>query len=229
MSRRPGTSSRASKCGIRRGTKRVIDIAGAAAGLITTAPLLGMAAIAVRATMGSPVLFRQMRPGLHGAPFELVKLRTMRAARPGEGYEHDGLRITRLGRFLRASSIDELPSLWNVLRGEMSLVGPRPLLMEYLDRYTPEQARRHDVKPGLTGWAQINGRNARDWNDKFALDTWYADNWSLVLDLRILLRTPLPVLLGAGVSHPAAATAPVFLGDDGADAEADRRQVAARD
>jgi lipopolysaccharide/colanic/teichoic acid biosynthesis glycosyltransferase len=194
------------------GIKRALDIAGAATGLVLSAPILAGAALAVRATMGSPVLFRQLRPGLHGEPFELIKLRTMRALREGEGDDDDDVRLTRLGKLLRATSIDELPSLWNVLRGEMSLVGPRPLLLEYLELYTPEQARRHHVKPGLTGWAQIHGRNARDWDEKFALDTWYVDHWSLGLDFRILLRTPLPVLLGAGTSHPAHATAPHFRG-----------------
>jgi sugar transferase EpsL len=194
--------------------KRGVDLAGAAAGLVATAPILAGAALAVRCTLGSPVLFRQVRPGLHGEPFELIKLRTMRPPRPGESLEDDdGPRITRLGRFLRSSSIDELPSLWNVLRGEMSLVGPRPLLMEYLSRYTPEQARRHDMKPGLTGWCQINGRNARDWDEKFSLDTWYVDHWSLWLDLRILLRTPVPVLRRDGISHHADSTSPVFRGD----------------
>ena len=199
--------------------KRGIDVMGAAAGLAVTAPVLGAAALAVRVTMGSPVLFRQVRPGLHGAPFELIKLRTMRPPRPGEENRADDLRLTRLGQLLRATSIDELPSLWNVLRGEMSLVGPRPLLMEYLERYNPEQARRHEVKPGLTGWTQVNGRNAQDWEEKFALDTWYVDHWSLWLDLRILLRTPAPVLFGSGTSHPTHATAPDFEGPEAPERE----------
>lgn len=195
--------------------KRGMDVAGAAAGLAVASPLLAGAALAIRATMGPPVLFRQQRPGLHGRPFELIKLRTMRPAKPHERIgDDDGPRITRLGRLLRASSIDELPSLWNVLRGDMSLVGPRPLLMEYLERYTPEQARRHDVKPGLTGWTQINGRNERDWDEKFALDTWYVDHWSLRLDLVILLRTPRAVLRREGISHGGYSTAPQFYGTE---------------
>jgi sugar transferase EpsL len=211
-SRGPRRLSEAGKARRAHAIKRALDLAGAATGLILSAPILAGAALAIRTTMGSPVLFRQMRPGLHGEPFELIKLRTMRALREGEGDDDDDVRLTRLGKLLRATSIDELPSLWNVLRGEMSLVGPRPLLLEYLELYTPEQARRHHVKPGLTGWAQIHGRNARDWDEKFALDTWYVDHFSLALDLRILLRTPLPVLLGAGTSHPTHATAPHFRG-----------------
>lgn len=195
--------------------KRGLDLAGAAAGLVATAPLIAVAAVAIRTSLGAPILFRQMRPGHRNEPFELIKLRTMRSPSPGESPEDDeGHRLTRLGHFLRAASIDELPSLWNVLRGDMSLVGPRPLLMQYLDLYTPEQARRHDVKPGLTGWCQINGRNERDWNEKLALDTWYVDNWSFWLDLRILLRTPLPVLRRDGISHVSESTAPLFRGSE---------------
>lgn len=201
-----------------RAAKRAIDIAGASA------------ALALRMTMGSPILFRQQRPGLYGEPFELIKLRTMRPPRPGESPEVDeGPRLTRLGRLLRASSIDELPSLWNVLRGEMSLVGPRPLLMEYLDRYTPEQARRNHVKPGLTGWVQINGRNAREWHEKFALDLWYVDNWSLLLDLRILARTPAAVLRREGISHPGDSTCPLFRGTEGAGDEGGAARDSARE
>ena len=196
-----------------RAAKRWIDVAAALVGLTAAAPVLGAAALAVRAAMGPPVLFRHTRPGLRGEPFELLKLRTMRPPRPGENLEEDeGHRITRLGQVLRATSIDELPGLWNVLRGDMSLVGPRPLLMEYMERYTPAQARRHDVRPGLTGWCQINGRNARDWDTKLALDTWYVDNWSLGLDLRILARTPLVVLRREGISHHTDSTSPVFRG-----------------
>ncbi len=211
--KRSGNDSSRRGANASRAIKRSIDIVGAAAGLLATGPIVAGAALAVRATMGPPVLFRQPRPGLHGRPFELLKLRTMRPLRPGESSEDDeGARIPRLGWMLRSWSLDELPSLWNVLRGDMSLVGPRPLLMEYLERYTPEQARRHHVKPGLTGWAQINGRNARDWEEKFALDTWYADHWSIGLDLWILLRTPLTVLRREGVSHHSDSTSPVFHG-----------------
>ncbi len=193
--------------------KRVMDIAGAAAGLVLGAPVMAAAALAIRATMGRPVLFRQLRPGLRGKPFMLVKFRTMRPETPGErGLASDAARLTRLGRFLRATSIDELPTLWNVLRGEMSLVGPRPLLMEYLDRYSPEQARRHEVKPGITGWAQVNGRNALTWDEKFRLDVWYVDHCSFLLDLKILILTLLKVLRCEGVSHPGEATMPEFRG-----------------
>jgi lipopolysaccharide/colanic/teichoic acid biosynthesis glycosyltransferase len=154
-----------------------------------------------------------MRPGLGGRPFTLFKFRTMRDTRgPNGELLDDRQRLTPLGRLLRALSIDELPQLWNVLRGEMSLVGPRPLLMEYLDRYTPEQARRHEVRPGITGWAQINGRNAIGWKRKLALDVWYVDHWSLMLDMIILARTLRNVLLRQGISNPAHATMPEFLG-----------------
>jgi lipopolysaccharide/colanic/teichoic acid biosynthesis glycosyltransferase len=162
--------------------------------------------------MGSPVLFRQRRPGLHGEPFELLKFRTMKVAKSGEGVESDGARLTTIGRTLRSLSLDELPTLWNVLRGDMSLVGPRPLLMEYLSLYNSEQARRHDVPPGITGWAQVNGRNAIDWEEKFELDVWYVDNWSLRLDLSILLQTVAAVLLRRGISADGHSTMPVFRG-----------------
>ena len=153
-----------------------------------TWPILLVTALIIRITMGSPVLFRQMRPGLQGKPFVMYKFRTMLDLRDEDGNVlPDEQRLTGVGRFLRSTSIDELPELINVLKGEMSLVGPRPLLMEYLDRYTPEQARRHNVKPGITGWAQVNGRNAISWEDKFKLDVWYVDNWSLWLDIKILI------------------------------------------
>jgi sugar transferase EpsL len=196
-------------------TKRALDLAVAAGTLVATAPLLGAAAVAVRATMGSPVLFRQVRPGLHGRPFELIKLRTMRAARAGEGFAADAARLTPLGRLLRATSIDELPTLLNVLRGEMSLVGPRPLLVEYLERYSPEQARRHEVKPGVTGWSQLKLRNAGSWDEKLAHDVWYVDNRSMALDLAILARTAVAVLRRSGVSAPGHATMPEFRGPAG--------------
>jgi lipopolysaccharide/colanic/teichoic acid biosynthesis glycosyltransferase len=163
--------------------------------------------------MGWPVFFKQKRPGLKGHPFLLVKFRTMTDERDETGtLLPDGSRLTSLGRFLRATSLDELPQLWNVLRGELSLVGPRPLLMQYLERYTPEQARRHEVLPGITGWAQINGRNAISWEEKFALDIWYVDNWSLKLDALILVRTFLRVLKRDGISREGHATMPEFLG-----------------
>ncbi|RMH42214.1 MAG: sugar transferase [Deltaproteobacteria bacterium] len=193
--------------------KRVLDVGVAATALAATVPLQALLAGAVRATMGAPVFFRQDRPGLHGRPFQLIKLRTMRPPRPGEDpLASDADRLTALGRFLRATSLDELPTLWNVLRGEMSLVGPRPLLMEYLERYSPEQARRHEVKPGITGWAAVNGRNALSWEEKLALDVWYVDHRSLWLDLRILAKTAAIVLLRRGIAHPGTATMPEFRG-----------------
>lgn len=174
-------------------------------------PMLLVIAAAIRLTLGSPVLFTQSRPGLHGRPFNLRKFRTMRDVRDPTGrLLSDGERLTRLGCFLRASSMDELPELWNVLVGEMSLVGPRPLLMEYLPHYTPEQMRRHEVKPGITGWAQVNGRNAASWEERLRLDVWYVDHWSLWLDLRILLRTVWTVLRREGISAAGHATMPRF-------------------
>jgi lipopolysaccharide/colanic/teichoic acid biosynthesis glycosyltransferase len=172
------------------GVKRALDVTGAALGLAVLSPLLAAVAVAIRATLGAPVLFRQVRPGLHGRPFTILKFRTMRDPRPGEvWYLTNEQRLGRLGRFLRTSSLDELPELWNVLRGEMSLVGPRPLLVHYLETYTPEEARRHDVRPGITGWAAVNGRHAIRFKERLALDVWYVDHWSLGLDLRILART----------------------------------------
>jgi sugar transferase EpsL len=190
--------------------KRAVDLTVASAALVATAPILGAAALAVRLTLGKPVLFRHRRPGKDGKPFDLYKLRTMRTAHAGEGNESDADRLTGLGQLLRSTSIDELPELINVLRGELSLVGPRPLLMEYLDRYTAEQARRHDVMPGITGWAQVEVRNAADWETKLALDTWYVDNRSLWLDLVILFRTVGKVLGRSDISAPGHATMPVF-------------------
>jgi sugar transferase EpsL len=175
--------------------KRGMDLVGAAGGLVALSPVLAAVAAAIAATQGRPVLFRQTRPGLKGRPFSLLKFRTMRAPREGEvWFATDEQRLTRLGRFLRNTSLDELPELWNVLRGEMSLVGPRPLLMEYLERYTPEQARRHDVKPGITGLAQVSGRHFLPVSKRLAYDVWYADHWTIWLDLRILLRTIAQVL-----------------------------------
>ena len=193
--------------------KRMIDIAGAAMGLALLSPVLLGAMLAVRLRMGTPVLFRQTRPGLHGRPFEMVKLRTMRDTAGPDGRPlPDAERLTPLGRFLRASSIDELPELWNVLKGEMSLVGPRPLLMEYLPLYSPEQSRRHELRPGLTGWAQVNGRNALSWDEKFALDVWYVDNRTLALDLRIMWMTATKILKRDGISAAGEATMPKFTG-----------------
>jgi lipopolysaccharide/colanic/teichoic acid biosynthesis glycosyltransferase len=195
--------------------KRLFDVVGAGAALIATAPLLAGVAVLVRLRMGSPVLFRQVRPGLGGRPFTIYKFRTMRDATDASGAAlPDAERITPLGQFLRETSLDELPELLNVLGGSMSLVGPRPLLVEYLDRYTPEQARRHLVKPGITGWAQIHGRNAITWEEKFALDCWYVDHQSLALDLSILARTVVAVLRREGISHEGSATMPPFLGSD---------------
>lgn len=193
--------------------KRLFDVAvGGLLGLLAL-PVVAIAAVVVWATMGRPVFFRQRRAGLHGVPFELVKLRTMRVPMPGEdAVEFDGRRLTRLGRFLRETSIDELPTLWNVLRGEMSLVGPRPLFVEYLPRYTEVQARRLLAKPGLTGWAQLHGRNGLSWEEKFALDVWYVDHQTMRLDLRILLRTVVVVLRREGIAAAGAATMPEFRG-----------------
>lgn len=196
------------------GFKRAMDLLGAGAALLVAAPVLAAAAGAVAVRLGRPVLFRQVRPGLLGRPFEILKLRSMRGGVDARGQPlPDELRLTAFGRWLRASSLDELPELWNVLRGDMSLVGPRPLLMEYLPRYSPEQRRRHDVKPGLTGWAQVNGRNALDWQQKFELDCWYVDNWSNELDLKILWLTARAVLKREGISHAGEATMPKFAGD----------------
>lgn len=195
--------------------KRALDIVGAGTGLVLTAPVMAGAAIAVRWTMGTPVLFRQRRPGLHGKPFVLLKFRTMREPAADESrYTSDGARLTRVGRWLRSTSVDELPSLWNVLRGELSLVGPRPLLMEYLERYTAEQSRRHDVPPGVTGWTAVRGRNALSWEEKLQLDIWYVDHWSLLLDLRILGETVVKVLSKEGVDHAGHATMPEFRGTE---------------
>jgi lipopolysaccharide/colanic/teichoic acid biosynthesis glycosyltransferase len=187
--------------------KRGIDIVGAVVVLAVAAVPMAVIAVAIRATMGSPVLFRQQRPGLGAAPFTLIKFRTMRA-----GDDADALRLTRLGRFLRATSLDELPEMWNVLRGDMSLVGPRPLLMSYLGRYSPEQARRHEVRPGVTGLAQVEGRNATTWPQRLALDVRYVDERSLGMDLRILWRTVAAVVRRRGISADDHATMPEFRG-----------------
>jgi sugar transferase EpsL len=189
--------------------KRVTDIVLAGSALLISAPLMAAIALAIRLSMGRPILFRQMRPGYRGKPFKLLKFRTMNAARDARGGRlPDAERLTPIGRLLRRLSLDELPQLWNVLRGDMSLVGPRPLLMQYMDRYTPEQARRHDTKPGITGWAQVHGRNGLTWPEKFSLDLWYVDNWSWWLDIRILRRTVWQVLKREGISQPGHATMP---------------------
>ncbi|QFR33443.1 sugar transferase [Ancylobacter sp. TS-1] len=196
--------------------KRAFDIAVAAVLLVVLAPVFVVLACLVRAKLGTPVFFRQTRPGLHGRPFEIIKFRTMTDARDSEGrLLLDCERLTRFGRFLRALSLDELPELWNVLKGEMSLVGPRPLLMEYLPLYSPEQARRHEVRPGITGWAQVNGRNAISWEEKFAMDVWYVDNRSVVLDVRIVALTVIKVLKRDGISGDGVATATKFKRTDG--------------
>jgi lipopolysaccharide/colanic/teichoic acid biosynthesis glycosyltransferase len=197
------------------GVKRVFDsILSVLALIILALPLLILTWL-IRRKLGSPVFFRQVRPGLRGQPFQMFKFRTMTDERGHDGVLlPDAVRLTPFGRFLRATSLDELPELWNVLKGEMSLVGPRPLLMEYLPLYTPEQARRHEVRPGVTGWAQINGRNAISWEDKFKLDVWYVDNCSLSLDIKILWMTVKKVLVRDGISAPGDATMPKFRGNN---------------
>jgi sugar transferase EpsL len=195
--------------------KRALDVCLALVALAVASPVLVLVALAVRLDLGAPVLFRQRRTGLHGRCLVLLKFRTMRSAGPPLT---DAARLTPLGRLLRRLSLDELPQLWNVLRGDMSMVGPRPLLPEYLDRYTPKQARRHEVPPGITGLAQVKGRNGISWAKKFALDVWYVDHWSLSLDLWILWRTVTALLRGEGISAPGCATMPEFLGEPAADA-----------
>lgn len=193
--------------------KRLLDMLVAGLALIALAPLIAAVALLVRLTLGPPVLFRQQRPGLGARPFEMIKFRTMALADDRVGRpQPDEQRLGRVGRFLRASSLDELPELVNVLRGDMSLVGPRPLLIQYLDRYTREQARRHEVRPGITGWAQVNGRNAIGWEEKLAYDVWYVDNRSLLLDLRILLMTVGKLVRPHGIAAEGSATMPEFLG-----------------
>jgi len=194
--------------------KRALDVFGAAVGLVLLSPLLLGIAVAVRLAHGSPVLFRQRRPGRFGVPFELYKFRTMTDRRGPDGeLLPDADRLTRLGRFLRRTSLDELPELLNVLRGDMSLVGPRPLLMEYLPLYSAEQGRRHEVRPGITGWAQVNGRNAQTWAQRFELDVWYVDHASVRLDLDVLRRTVSIVLRGEGVSEAGHPTRENFRGN----------------
>jgi len=192
--------------------KRAFDVTVSLAALVVLSPLLGAVALAVWLALGGPVLFHQRRPGLGGKPFTLYKFRTMRPAEPGPEAEREDQRLTRVGTFLRSTSLDELPELWNVLRGDMSLVGPRPLLMEYLPLYSPEQARRHTLRPGITGWAQVNGRNAISWEEKFRLDVWYVDHRSLGLDLKILALTLRKVFAREGISEAGQATVTFFRG-----------------
>ena len=194
--------------------KRAFDVAVSAFALLLAAIPMAALAVAIRFTTGSPVLFRQVRPGLRGRPFTILKFRTMR-----DGDEPDAERITRLGRFMRETSLDELPELLNVLRGDMSLVGPRPLLVAYLDRYSPEQARRHEVRPGLTGLAQVSGRNATTWEQRFALDVEYVDTRSMALDLRIIGRTVRAVVAREGISAEGHATMPEFTGEVASDGD----------
>ncbi|MCC4261386.1 sugar transferase [Pseudomonas aestusnigri] len=195
--------------------KRVFDVLVSAVALLLLCPVILFVAWQIRRKMGSPVLFRQVRPGLNGKPFEMIKFRTMKYALDAAGNPlPDSERLTPFGQFLRSSSLDELPELWNVLKGDMSLVGPRPLLMEYLPLYSPEQARRHEVRPGVTGWAQVNGRNTLSWEDKFKLDVWYVDNRSLWLDIKVLFLTVKKVLVRDGISAEGEATMSKFTGSD---------------
>jgi len=204
---------RADRNSMGRVAKRLFDLVGSIVGLIVLAPLLTVIAVLVRLFMGSPILFRQERPGFKGRLFVLYKFRTMRDLRDIEGNLLPSKeRLTKFGRFLRSTSLDELPELFNVVKGDMSLVGPRPLLVKYLDRYTPEQTRRHNVKPGITGWAQVNGRNALSWEEKFIFDVWYVDNWSMLLDIKILLITAIKVFKREGISAEGFAAMPDFIG-----------------
>lgn len=212
------------KSGLPSLVKACLDRVGAAGLLVVLSPVLAVIALLIRMRLGSPVLFRQRRPGKDEEIFELVKFRTMTDERDAEGrLLPDEARLTRLGRWLRSLSLDELPQLWNVLRGELSFVGPRPLLVQYLERYTPEQARRHAVKPGITGWAQVNGRNAISWEEKFALDTWYVDHWSLWLDAKIVVLTVWGVVTRDGISQDGQATMTEFEGTEEKKLIADQR------
>ncbi|MCB1654763.1 MAG: sugar transferase [Pseudomonadales bacterium] len=193
--------------------KRLFDIVLSFLGLVVLSPVMLVVYFLVKKRLGSPVFFKQLRPGLQGKPFEMIKFRTMLDAVDSSGNPlPDNLRMTKFGSFLRSSSLDELPGLWNVLKGDMSLVGPRPLLMEYLPLYTPEQYRRHDVRPGITGWAQVNGRNSLSWEDKFKLDTWYVDNRTMLLDIKILFLTVKKVIVRDGISADGEATMSRFTG-----------------
>jgi len=196
--------------------KRIFDICVSAAALIALSPAILIVAILVRVKLGAPIFFRQVRPGVHGKPFEMIKFRSMLNAwdEHGQPLPNDK-RLTKFGRLLRSTSLDELPELWNVLKGDMSLVGPRPLLMEYLPLYNEHQARRHEVRPGITGWAQVNGRNAISWEQKFEYDVWYVDNQSFWLDLKILFLTVKKVLVREGISSSETVTMPKFTGSKG--------------
>lgn len=194
--------------------KRVLDVAVAVPFFVLTLPVQAATALAIRARLGSPVLFRQTRPGLHCEPFVMVKFRTMLDIDPALGLVDDASRMTRLGHWLRATSLDELPTLWNIIRGDISLVGPRPLLMAYLDRYSPEQARRHEVRPGLTGLAQVSGRNALSWDERFRLDVQYVDHHTFMGDLLIIGSTVRLVVKRDGISAVGEATMPQFLGSE---------------
>ncbi|MGE6326348.1 sugar transferase [Psychrobacter sp. NPDC078370] len=194
--------------------KRLFDIVGATTALVVLSPVYAATAYNVSKNLGSPVLFRQIRPGLYGKPFEMIKFRSMKDDIDADGNPlEDGERLTSFGKALRNTSLDELPELWNVIKGDMSLVGPRPLLMEYLPLYNDEQARRHDVRPGITGYAQVNGRNAIGWDERFALDTWYVDNQSLWLDIQILFKTVKKVIVKDGISAEGEATMSKFMGN----------------
>lgn len=194
--------------------KRAMDIIVSAGALVLLAPVFALLIWMVRRKLGSPVFFRQQRPGLMGRPFVMLKFRTMRVAVDPDGLAlPDEERLTSFGKKLRSTSLDELPELWNVLKGDMSLVGPRPLLMEYLPLYSPEQARRHEVRPGLTGWAQVNGRNAISWKEKFIFDVWYVDNYSLWLDIKIIAMTFVKIVRREGISAPGSATMTPFRGN----------------
>lgn len=199
----------------RRGIKRVVDVVLSSLALLVLWPLLLALSLVVWAGLGAPVLFRQVRPGLRGQPFTILKFRSMTDARDADGaLLPDADRLPRFGRWLRSTSLDELPELLNVWKGDMSLVGPRPLLTGYLERYSPEQARRHDVRPGITGWAQVNGRNVLSWENRFELDVWYVDHVSLLLDLRILALTCWKILSREGISSPGLATMHEFQGPE---------------
>ncbi|MEZ7517157.1 sugar transferase [Psychrobacter sp. Arc9] len=194
--------------------KRLFDIVGATTALVVLSPVYAATAYKVSKNLGAPVLFRQIRPGLYGKPFEMIKFRSMKDDIDADGNPlEDGARLTSFGKALRNTSLDELPELWNVIKGDMSLVGPRPLLMEYLPLYNDEQARRHNVRPGITGYAQVNGRNAIGWDERFALDTWYVDNQSLWLDIKILFKTVKKVIVKDGISAEGEATMSKFMGN----------------
>jgi len=213
MVSRVGTDHGTARGGL---TKRAVDVVVAAMVLALTAPILAAAALGVRLTMGRPVLYRDLRAGRGGQPFVLLKFRTMRDLRPGERIpEDDHRRVTRVGRLLRSTSIDELPSVLNVLRGDMSIVGPRPLPVRYVERYSPRQSRRLEARPGITGWAQVNGRNELGWDERFELDVWYVDNQSLAMDARIVARTVGDVVGRKGISHEGHSTMPEFGVTDG--------------